>query len=122
MKKVLALVLISIMISANGCRKTYLEPAPAPIVLGNKSTTMNIISQPIVVGSNLELSVNVTPGSKYSFQITNMKGDVLVTKGLASTTTTEKVLVSIEKIPVGAYDLLFIDTDGNEIKTPIIIK
>ena len=122
MKKILTLVLIGIMISANGCRKTYLTPAPAPIVLGNKSTTMAIVTQPAVVGSNLELSVNVTPGSKYSFQITDIKGDVLVTKGLVSTATTEKVLVSIEKVPVGAYDLLFIDTDGNEIKSPIIIK
>ena len=83
---------------------------------------MAIVTQPVVVGSNLELSVNVTPGSKYSFQITDIKGDVLVTKGLVSTATTEKVLVSIEKVPVGAYDLLFIDTDGNEIKSPIIIK
>ena len=122
MKKILTLVLIGIMISANGCRKTYLEPAPAPIVLGNKSTTMNIVSQPIVVGSNLELSVNVTPGSKYSFQIINIKGDVLVTKGLTSVTDIEKILINIENIPTGAYDLLFINTDGNEIKNPIIIK
>ena len=122
MKKILVLVLVSIMISANGCRKTYLEPAPIPIILGNKSTTMNIVSQPIVIGSNLELSVNVTPGSKYSFQVTNLKGDVLVTRGLVSTTTTEKILINIEKLSVGAYDLLFIDTDGNEIKSPIIIK
>ena len=82
---------------------------------------MNVISKP-TSENNYTLSVNVTPGSKYSVQITNIEGDVLSSQGLNADEKLEVVKLNTSKINSGVYDLIFMDVEGNELKYPIIIK
>ncbi len=104
----------------DSCRKSDYVPAPK-IELGKVSTTMSFTSKP-TSENNYTFSVNVTPGSKYSAQITNLKGDVLSSQGLNADEELETIKLNIDKINPGMYDLIFIDTKGNELKYPIVIK
>ena len=123
MKKIL-FVLTAITLTIGSCRKSDYVPQiiPTAIDLGNKSTTMNFKSETVQLNNTVSFDVAVTEGSKYSFQIVDFKGDVVLTQGLNADDATEKVTLNIDKIAVGAYDLIFIDTEGNEIKKPLIIK
>ena len=123
MKKIL-FVLAAITLTIGSCRKSDYVPQiiPTAIDLGNKSTTMNFKSETVQLNNTVSFDVAVTKGSKYSIQITDFKGDVVLTQGLNADDVTEKVTLNIDKIAVGAYDLIFIDTEGNEIKKPLIIK
>lgn len=114
------IIIFSIILTIGSCRKTDYVPAPK-IDLGKVSTTMGLISKP-AVENNYTLRANVTPGSKYSFQITNLKGDVIKSQGLTADQEIETVTLDINKVPSGVYDLIFIDTKGNELKYPIVIK
>ena len=122
MKRSTIIILSAIILTVAGCRKSEVM-APAPkIELGKVSTNMNFNSEAIQSSNKISFSVAVTPGSKYSFQITDFKGDVVKSQGLIADETLENVEISLDKVNVGAYDLIFIDTQGNEIKKPLIIK
>ena len=123
MKKIL-FVLTAITLTIGSCRKSDYVPKikPTAIDLGNKSTTMNFKSETVQLNNTVSFDVAVTEGSKYSFQIVDFKGDVVLTEGLNADNITEKVTLNINKITPGAYDLIFIDIQGNEIKKPLIIK
>jgi hypothetical protein len=123
MKKIL-FVLTAITLTIGSCRKSDYVPQiiPTAIDLGNKSTTMNFKSETVQLNNTVSFDVAVTEGSKYSFQIVDFKGDVVLTEGLNADNATEKVTLNISKIAPGAYDLIFIDIQGNEIKKPLIIK
>jgi hypothetical protein len=82
---------------------------------------MNFASKP-TVENNYTFKANVTPGSKYSIQITNIKGDVISSQGLNADETVETIKLDVDKINPGMYDLIFIDTKGSELKYPIVIK
>jgi hypothetical protein len=123
MKKIL-FVLAAITLTIGSCRKSDYVPQikPTSIDLGNKSTAMNFKSETVQLNNTVSFDVAVTQGSKYSFQIVDFKGDVVLTEGLNADNTTEKVTLNIDKITPGAYDLIFIDIQGNELKKPLIIK
>jgi hypothetical protein len=122
MKKTPIIILVAIILTIAGCKKTEIIPAIKPINLGTKSTSMNFNSETTQVGNNVSFSVVVTPGSKYSFQVTDFKGDVIKSQGLVADETLENITINLDKVDVGVYDLIFIDTQGNEIKKPLIIK
>lgn len=120
MNKKIIFILLVIILTIDSCRKSDYVPAPK-MDLGKISTTMNLISKP-AVENNYTLKANVTPGAKYSIQISNLKGDVVKSQGLTADQETEIVTLDVSKIPSGMYDLIFIDTKGNELKYPIVIK
>jgi hypothetical protein len=123
MKKIL-FVLAAITLTIGSCRKSDYVPQikSTAIDLGNKSTAMNFKTETVQLNNTVSFDVAVTEGSKYSFQIVDFKGDIVLTEGLNADNATEKVTLNIDKIAPGAYDLIFIDIQGNEIKKPLIIK
>lgn len=114
------IIIVSFILTIGSCRKSDYVPTPK-MDLGKVSTSMNFASKP-TTENKYTFSVNVTPGSKYSIQITDFKGDVLSSQGLNADETTETIKLDVEKISKGQYDLIFIDTKGDEIKQPLIIK
>lgn len=116
------LVILTFIVALASCQKQDVIPSVKPIDLGKKSSTMDFNSETVQNGTNISFKVNTTPGSKYSIQIVDFKGDVLKSQGLVADESVESVNISVDKIDVGAYDLIFIDTDGKEIKKPLIIK
>ena len=114
------IIIFGIILTIGSCRKTDYIPAPK-IDLGKVSTTMSFTSVP-TKENNYSFGVNVTPGSKYSVQITDIKGDVLYSQGVNADEPVEIVKLDIEKISRGQYELIFIDTKGQEIKQILIIK
>lgn len=115
------IIIFSIILTIGSCRKTDYVPAPK-IDLGTKSTNMKFNSPVTQIGENAVFTVSVTPGSKYSFQVVDINGDVKLTKGLTADESTEAITLDINKINSGAYDVIFIDTQGNEVKQPLIVK
>ena len=114
------IIIFGIILTIGSCRKTDYIPAPK-IDLGKVSTTMSFTSVP-TKENNYSFGVNVTPGSKYSVQITDIKGDVLYSQGVNADEPVEIVKLDTEKISRGQYELIFIDTKGQEIKQILIIK
>lgn len=114
------IIIMSFILTIGSCRKSDYVPTPK-MDLGKVSTSMSFASKP-TVENNYTVSVNVTPGSKYSVQITDIKGDVLSSQGLNADEAKETVKLDVDKIKSGMYDLIFIDTKGDEIKQPLIIK
>ena len=116
------LVILTFIVVLASCQKQDVLPPVNPINLGVKSTTMNFNSETVQNGTNVSFKVNTTPGSKYSFQIVNFNGDVLKSQGLVADAVIEDITLDVSKIESGAYDLIFMDTQGKELKQPLIIK
>lgn len=122
MNKKIIFILLLIVLTIDSCRKSDYIPAPK-IDLGKTSTEMGYITTPVLNNSNsFTFEVKVTPGAKYSFQVTDIKGDVIKSQGLTADQEIEFVTLDVSKITSGVYDLIFIDTKGNELKYPIVIK
>jgi len=119
MKKI-TFIIFTLILIIGSCRKSDYVPAPK-IELGKVSTMMSFASKPSVE-NNYTVLVNVTPGAKYSVQITDLKGDVMSSQGLNADEAVETIKLNVDRINPGVYDLIFIDTKGSELKYPIVIK
>lgn len=117
------IIIISFIITIGSCQKPDYTPTPK-IDMGVKSTAMNFVSLPVLDNTTnfYTFKVSVTPGSKYSFQINDIDGDVVTSQGLVADENIESVTMDVSKVNSGIYDLIFIDVNGNELKHPIIIK
>jgi hypothetical protein len=122
MKKII-FILVAITLCIGSCRKTEVAPpVKTPIIdLGKHSTSMGYNDFPRLDNGVLTINVSVTPGSKYSFQLVNINGDEVVGKGLTADATTEIVKLDVTKVPNGFYDVIILNTNGEEIKSPIFI-
>lgn len=121
MNKKIIFILTVIVLSIGSCRKNDVAPIK-PIDLGAKSTTMSYVAPPKVVNNTLSATINVTPGAKYSLQLIDFTGEVVAKQGIAADEITEIVTLDVSKINAGSYDIILINTDGQELKNPIIIK
>jgi hypothetical protein len=119
--RVLFAVYILIILSIYACTKHLDVPAPT-IDLGKQSAEVSFASLPTVENGKVIFSVQVTPGAKYSIQITDLAGDIKVKQGLLATDTIHKISLPLDKVVIGIYDVVVMDIKGNEIKQPIIKK
>jgi hypothetical protein len=122
MKKII-FVLAVITLSIGSCKKTDVVPTikPSIIDLGKHSDSMSYNDIPKLNNGTLSINLNVTPGSKYSVQVTDINGDEVASKGLVADATTELVKLDVSKLTPGFYDITVLDIAGGEIKSPIII-
>jgi hypothetical protein len=119
MKKI-KIVIFALILMIGSCKKVDIVPTPK-LDLGKVSTTMSFTSTP-TLENNYTFGVNVTPGSKYSIQISDFNGDVVSSQGLTADQQIETIKLDIEKINKGQYYLIFINTKGEELKQILIIK
>lgn len=121
MKKIIFLLAI-ITLTIGSCQKQDVKIAkPSIIDLGTHSKSMSYATIPLLNNGVLTINVNVTPGSKYSFQLTDIGGNEIVSKGLVADAMTETVTLDVSKVPAGFYDVNVLNVNGEEIKSPILI-
>jgi hypothetical protein len=122
MKKII-FILAVITLCIGSCRKTNVVPTvkPSIIDLGKHSDSMSYNDIPRLNNGTLSINLNVTSGSKYSVQITDINGDEVASKGLVADAATELVTLDVSKLTPGFYDITVLDIAGGEIKSPIII-
>jgi hypothetical protein len=122
MKKII-FILAVITLSIGSCRKTDVVPTikPSIIDLGKHSDSMSYNDIPRLNNGTLSINLNVTSGSKYSVQVTDINGDEVASKGLVADAATELVTLDVSKLTPGFYDITVLDIAGGEIKSPIII-
>lgn len=93
------------------------------VSLGVASTVLSLLAIPSPVTTGpFSVSVNVTPGATYSFQLTHINGAVLHNHGFTATNANMTIALDYSTIPVGAYDLVLMDNTGRLLKVPVIIQ
>jgi hypothetical protein len=123
MKKLLLLSVVFIV----GCRwDDAVTPTVTPISneLGVPSSVMTVVSTPTspITTGPFTITVNVTPGAAYSFQLTHINGTILNNKGFTATASLMTVSMDYSEVANGAYDLNLMDNTGRLLKVPVIVQ
>lgn len=123
MKKLIAL---SALVFATSCR---FSDAVAPTItnsnngLGVPSSIMAVVATTTPSTSGpYSITVNVTPGATYSFQLTHINGTILNNKGFTATAAQMTVTMDYSAVPNGAYDLNLMDNTGRALVVPVIVQ
>lgn len=115
------LIIGAFILTVGSCQKQSITPTK--IDMGKESTQMSFASPVYLNNTNTHaVSVNTTIGAKYSVQVVDISGDVVLSQGLTSDQEIETVNLNLKDKSKGVYDLIFIDIKGNEIKQPLIIR
>jgi len=118
--KVLLGIYFLIIITVIACTKVASVPV---IELGEKATAtkINSVYPPITTGK-VVANLSVTPGAKYSIQLTNLTGDVKYATGFTADKTLVTKDLDYSDVKSGDYMIVLIDIAGNEYKHNITIK
>lgn len=118
MKKIL---LICLILFISGCTKVY---SPIPMDLGRapELTSIKAISPLVSDGKNVTVELLLTPGSKYSLQVTNLLDQELKVFGFVADGQSVSKKLDLNDLAQGDYNIVLIDIKGNEIKRNITIK
>ena len=102
---------------------TKVANVPAPIDLGKESTSTAIanLSTAITAGE-VDVTMNVTPGAKYSIQLIDLKGDVKYATGFTADNDLVVKKLNYSDVNSGDYTITLIDIKGNEYKRSLTIK
>ena len=115
-------VLLTMVVFLAACTKVVQPPMPN-IDLGQKATATAISKvTPIVSNGNITVEMKVTPGAKYSLQVTNLLDDELKTVGFTATDTIYIQKMDLTSLKTGDYNLVLIDIAGKESRSNVIIK
>ena len=68
------------------------------------------------------ITVNVTPGANYSFQLLHINGSILNNKAFTATSSQMTVNMDYSAVPNGAYDLNLVDNTGRLLIVPVIVQ
>lgn len=104
------------------CRKIEAVPTSSIIDLGvtSKNTAIKSINQS---GSTITAELATTPGAKYSVQIIPFGSDLPAKKeGFTASDYITTRVYNLSESAKKDYDFIFIDINGTESKSPIILK
>ena len=94
-----------------------------PVDFGVPSVAMNVVSTSgLIVNNTYTLTMNVTQGAVYSLQLTHINGNIVHNHPFVAQTSQVTVTMNYANVPSGAYDLYLMNTSGQELKVPVIIK
>ena len=118
MKKIL---LICLILFISGCTKVY---SPTPMDLGRapELTSIKAISPLVSDGKNVTVELLLTPGSKYSLQVTDLLDKEFKVFGFLADAQNVSKRLDISDLAQGDYNIVLIDIKGNEIKRNLTIK
>jgi len=115
-------ILVTMVVFLAACTKVVQPPVPV-LDLGRKATSTAITRvTPIVSKGNITVEMKVTPGAKYSLQVTDLLEDEIKTIGFTADDTIYIQKMDLTSLKNGDYNLVLIDIAGKEVKTNIIIK
>lgn len=112
------LLLLSVLFAA--CTKVQTIPT-INLGIGATSTKINSVFPPVTTGK-VTVDMDVTPGAKYSIQLTDMKGVVKEATGFTASSTAERKTIDYSDRDNGDYFVVLIDIKGTETKQVITIK
>lgn len=114
MKKIIILCCIIFIIS---CRKVYEPPmpqAPKPDKIGYANVA------PTPTTGNLTMSFNLEPQAQYNVTIQGMNGKVYKSYGVSSIDGSLIKQENLSDLPSGSYDLILMNINGSQTRTPIL--
>lgn len=116
MKKI---IILCFAVSVISCRKVYDTPIPQldiPTKVGHANVSPTPTIGPITMTFNLE------PTAQYNVTIQNMSGKVIKSYGISSIDGSLIKHENLSDLPSGTYDLILMNINGTQTRTPIIIK
>lgn len=116
MKKIIILCCVVFIIS---CRKVQYYPE-AQVIMPEKQG--HAIVSPIPSPGPITMSFNLQPSVKYNVTIKDMSGKVYKSYGISSIDGMLIKQDNLTGLPIGTYDLILMNINGSETRTPIIIK
>jgi hypothetical protein len=116
MKKIIIICCVAFIAS---CKKIEHYPAPQA-AKPEKEGYVNVAPTPTT--GAITMNFNLQPSAKYNVTIKDMSGKVYKSYGLSSV---DGLLIKEENLTglqSGTYDLILMNINGSETRTPIIIK
>lgn len=118
MKKIL---LICLILFISGCTKVY-SPISMDLGIDPQLTSIKAITPIVSNGKNVTVDLLLTPGSKYSLQVTNLLDEEQKVFGFVADAQNVSKILDLSSLAQGDYNIVLIDIKGNEIKRNITIK
>lgn len=113
---------ILIIVTVIACTKIDV-PAPQVIDLGKQSTSTSIVSlSTVLIKDKVDVTMNLTPGAKYSLMLIDLNNDVKKSTGFTADNTLVIKTLDYSDVKTGDYTLELIDISGKEYKRLITIK
>ena len=120
--RVLLGIYLLIIVTVIACTKIDI-PAPQVIDLGKESTATAIVSlSTVLIKDKVDVTMNLTPGAKYSLRLIDLNGDVKKATGFTADNTLVIKTLDYSDVKSGDYTLELIDISGKEYKRLITIK
>jgi len=111
-----------IIVTVIACTKIDV-PAPQVIDLGKQSTSTSIVSlSTVLIKDKVDVTMNLTPGAKYSLMLIDLNNDVKKSTGFTADNTLVIKTLDYSDVKTGDYTLELIDISGKEYKRLITIK
>lgn len=111
-----------IIVTVIACTKIDV-PAPQVIDLGKESTSTSIVSlSTVLIKDKVDVTMNLTPGAKYSLMLIDLNNDVKKSTGFTADNTLVIKTLDYSDVKTGDYTLELIDISGKEYKRLITIK
>lgn len=111
-----------IIVTVIACTKID-APAPQVIDLGKEATSTSIVNlSTALVSAKVDVTMNLTPGAKYSLRLIDLNGDVKKSTGFTADNTLVIKTLDYSDVKTGDYTLELIDISGKEYKRLITIK
>jgi hypothetical protein len=120
--RVLLGIYLLIIVTVIACTKIDI-PAPQVIDLGKESTATAIVSlSTVLIKDKVDVTMNLTPGAKYSLRLIDLNNDVKKSIGFTADNTLVIKTLDYSDVKTGDYTLELIDISGKEYKRLITIK
>lgn len=111
-----------IIVTVIACTKIDV-PVPQVIDLGKEATSTSIVNlSTALVSAKVDVTMNLTPGAKYSLRLIDLNGDVKKSTGFTADNTLVIKTLDYSDVKTGDYTLELIDISGKEYKRLITIK
>jgi len=120
--RVLLGIYLLIIVTVLACTKVDI-PAPQVINLGKESTSTAITNlSTALVKDKVDVTMNLTPGAKYSVRLIDLGGNVKRSMGFTADNTLVIKTLDYSDVNSGDYTIELIDIKGKEYKRSITIK
>lgn len=120
--RVLLGIYLLIIVTVIACTKIDI-PAPQVIDLGKEATATAIVSlSTVLIKDKVDVTMNLTPGAKYSLRLIDLNNDVKKSIGFTADNTLVIKTLDYSDVKTGDYTLELIDISGKEYKRLITIK
>lgn len=120
--RILLGIYLLIIVTVIACTKVDI-PAPQVIDLGKESTSTAIVDlSTALINTKVDVTMNLTPGAKYSLRLIDLNNDVKKSIGFTADNTLVIKTLDYSDVKTGDYTLELLDISGKEYKRLITIK